>query len=118
MKLLARLAVLTLIGTLSIPSAAKSMRTCTGLPAHDRAVVIAHRDAPCVYGADAPSIQRGRHVTAPCSAAASTYDNTSLVELHRSIRDGGLGVLRPPANGYGANPIAANRSEPASCGAG
>ena len=127
--LLSSLAVLTLIlvstsGTASNPGigasppvAAKSMQACTSSPSYDPSEASARRDIRCLSGADPVPIQHGRYAIAPCSAA-STYDNNNLVDLHRSIRDGGLGVLRPPAHGYGANPIAANRSDPASCRAG
>jgi hypothetical protein len=128
MRLLPRLAVLTLIlvstsgtasnpGIAGTPIAAKSMQACTGSHGYDPAVASARPGIRCLSGADPVPTQQGRYAIAPCSAA-STYDNNNLVDLHRSIRDGGLGVLRPPAHGYGANPIAANRSDPASCGAG
>ena len=116
MRLLPRLVFLTLV-LASTPVAAKSMRACADLPGHDLSVATVHRGTPCLSGADSAPIQQGRDVAAQCSAAPA-YEDASLVALHRSIRDGGLGVLRPPANGYGANPIVANRSDPARCRAG
>jgi hypothetical protein len=49
--------------------------------------------------------------------AALLDDHERLVALHRSIRDGGLGVLRTPTSAFGSAPTVST-ANPAGCNAG
>jgi hypothetical protein len=110
------LAALFLVTT---PSAAAPCNPCTGA---GEQVVFAVGEVVVVPGStdaqphpvphESDRVQYGRCVAVPVT------DNDRLVALHRSIRDGGLGVLRTPTSAFGSAPTAISASNPAVCDAG
>jgi len=100
MKLLPRVALLTLI-LVNTPIAAKSIEACPG-SARDSVVISGgHQAMPCLSGEKSAPVKQSPGAPDLC-IAASAYDRSSLVDLHRSIRDGGLGALRRPSSVSGA----------------
>ncbi len=115
MMLLTRISLLALL-LVNTPSTAAPCNPCAGAsgPAVAAAGVMAATPGP-----NAPHARLVR--TAPARdarcVAAHMDDHDRLVELHRSIRDGGLGALRTPTSTFGAAPTVST-ANPAGCHAG
>jgi hypothetical protein len=116
MTLLLRISLSALF-IVSTPSAAAPCNQCAG--AGGQAVSAADETvaAPGPTSAHPRLVQTGPARTARCIAALKD-DSDRLVALHRSIRDGGLGVLRTPTSAFGSAPTAVNAANPTSCDAG
>lgn len=116
MNLIARISLATLV-LVSTSSAAAPCNQCAGAagPAASAA-----GEMVTIPGLTTPhpglgQIDRTRHN--PCIAELMG-DNDRLVALHRSIRDGGLGVLRTPTSAFASATTAASAANPAGCNAG
>ena len=116
MTLLIRL-VLSALFLLGTPSAAAPCGPCASV---DGSAASSSRETAAqsaLSGAPAALIRADRARGRPCTVALMDH-NDQLVALHRSIRDGGLGVLRVPASASGYASTAAIASSPAGCDAG
>lgn len=116
MKLLSRLALMTLILS-NTPSAAGSVRVCPGSFDHAVRASGEYEGVPtvsCPTGIESGATPR-IHAPAGQCRAEMTSDIERLLALHRSIRDGGLGVLRVPTIGSDTAQTAAGRFAPAGC---
>jgi len=113
MKLLTRFALFALV-LATTPVAAKSSQVCPGSEREAAFVPGAQRTTSCLSGAKSTPTKQSPGAVDRCTAA-SAYDPNSLVELHRSIRDGGLGILRGPSSAFDATHTTAQRAELAGC---
>lgn len=115
MALLARI-TLSALFLVSTPGAATPCNPCavaTGQVVSAGAEMVFTSGAP---GAHPRVVQRDPVRDARCIAAV-VDENDRLVALHRSIRDGGLGVLRTPTHAFGSA-TTPRTSNPAGCDAG
>ncbi len=101
------------------PSAAAPCDPCTGageqavFAVGEVVVVPGSTDAHArLVPHESDRVRYGRCVAAPMT------DNDRLVAMHRSIRDGGLGVLRTPTSAFGVAPTAVSASNALGCDAG
>ena len=112
MKHLTLVALLTLI-LVNNPIGAMPTEACPGLNRDSAVMADGHRAMSCLASEKATPVKQSPDTLDRCNGA-SGYDSSSLVELHRSIRDGGLGVLRRPSNVFDA-PAAVQSAGPAHC---
>lgn len=113
MKLLTRFALFALI-LASAPVAAISTQVCPGSERDAAYMPGAQLTTSCLAGGKSNPTKQSPGAVDRCTAAPA-YDPNGLVELHRSIRDGGLGVLRRPSNAFDATHTTAQRAELAGC---
>jgi hypothetical protein len=113
MKLFTRLALFALV-LASTPVAAKSSQDCPGSQREAAFVPDTQLTMACLASAKSTPTKQSPGAVDRCTAA-SAHDPDSLVELHRSIRDGGLGVLRRPSNVSDTTHSAARRAGLAGC---
>jgi len=112
MKQFTRLALLTLI-VWNTPSAAAPAQFCPGWSPRT-ADVAGYTTVPCAPGVEAARNAKTDVAAARCHAIV-TSDVDRLLALHRSVRDGGLGVLRVPTAGADSAPATAKGSHPTGC---
>ena len=112
MKLLARIALSALF-LVTTPGAAAPCNPCAGATGQAVSAGAEMVLAPGPTGAHPRVVQTDPARDARCNAAV-VDDNDRLVALHRSIRDGGLGLLRTPTHAFGSATIPSTWN-PAGC---
>ncbi len=115
-KLPIRVALLTLI-LVNTPSAARPAESCPGAVGQGSVSWVGAAAAPCLPVADASPVTAERAPIKQC-VAANFAANDRLLELHRSVRDGGLAGLWSPARGASTRSILAQQPGLTGCGVG
>jgi hypothetical protein len=115
MALLARVSLSALL-FVSTPGATTPCNPCAGAKGQAVSAGAESVLTPGPTGAHPRVVQTDPGRDARCIAAV-VDENDRLVALHRSIRDGGLGVLRMPTHAFGSA-TTPSTSNPAGCDAG